>query len=138
MQMKQYCKYILLFLAISAITACKNNNIDGELSDGQKLEILDIKLEKTPNDAALLAERARVLLNLGRTKDAIYDANRAANLKPENVEYRMLQADACMANGNADDSYKALTEAERLDPDNMEVQLKMGEITFYKDRKSVV
>lgn len=131
MQMKHYYKYIILIAAALTFVACKSNNSDGELNDSQKLELLDIKLEKTPNDAALLAERARILLNLGRAKDAVYDANRAVDLKPDKVEYRMLQADACFANGNADDSYKALTEAERLDPDNTEVHLKMGEITFY-------
>ncbi len=131
MQMKHYYKYIILIVAVMIVVACKGNNEGGELSDSQKLELLDIRLEKTPNDASLLAERARVLLNLGRAKDAVYDANRAVSLKPEKVEYRLLQADACFANGNADDSYKALTEAERIEPDNMEVQLKMGEITFY-------
>ena len=120
-----------MIVAVMIVVACKGNNEGGELSDSQKLELLDIRLEKTPNDASLLAERARVLLNLGRAKDAVYDANRAVSLKPEKVEYRLLQADACFANGNADDSYKALTEAERIEPDNMEVQLKMGEITFY-------
>ena len=129
--MKHYYKYIILIVAVMIVVACKGNNEGGELSDSQKLELLDIRLEKTPNDASLLAERARVLLNLGRAKDAVYDANRAVSLKPEKVEYRLLQADACFANGNADDSYKALTEAERIEPDNMEVQLKMGEITFY-------
>lgn len=131
MQMKHYYKYIILIVAVMIVVACNGNNEGGELSDSQKLELLDIRLEKTPNDASLLAERARVLLNLGRAKDAVYDANRAVSLKPEKVEYRLLQADACFANGNADDSYKALTEAERIEPDNMEVQLKMGEITFY-------
>lgn len=131
MQMRHYYKYIILIVAVMIVVACKGNNEGGELSDSQKLELLDIRLEKTPNDASLLAERARVLLNLGRAKDAVYDANRAVSLKPEKVEYRLLQADACFANGNADDSYKALTEAERIEPDNMEVQLKMGEITFY-------
>lgn len=131
MQMKHYYKYIVLIVAMLTVVACKSGNIDGDMSDSEKLELLDIRLEKTPKDAALLAERARVLLNLGRAKDAIHDADMAVKLKPEVVEYRLLQADACFANGNADDSYKALTEAERLEPDNMEVQLKMGEITFY-------
>jgi tetratricopeptide (TPR) repeat protein len=129
--MKYNYKYIILIVAALILAGCKSGMADGDLSDSQKLELLDIKLEKTPNDAALLADRARILLNLGRTNDAIYDAERAVKLDPKKVEYRMLQADAYFANGNADDSYKALTEAERMDPNNTEVQLKMGEITFY-------
>ena len=132
MQMKHYYKYIILIAAVLTIAACKSNNTDSEsLSDSQKLVLLDIKIEKSPKNAALLAERARVLLNLGRVKDAVYDANRAVSLDSSNVDYRMLQADANFANGNISESYKALTEAERLAPDNTEVQLKMGEITFY-------
>ncbi len=129
--MKYNYKYIILIVAALILAGCKSGMADSDLSDSQKLELLDIKLEKTPNDAALLADRARILLNLGRTNDAIYDAERAVKLDPKKVEYRMLQADAYFANGNADDSYKALTEAERMDPNNTEVQLKMGEITFY-------
>lgn len=129
--MKYNYKYIILIVAALILAGCKSGMADGDLSDSQKLELLDIKLEKTPNDAALLADRARILLNLGRSNDAIYDAERAVKLDPKKVEYRMLQADAYFANGNADDSYKALTEAERMDPNNTEVQLKMGEITFY-------
>lgn len=131
MQMKHYYKYIFLLVALVTLAACKSGKADGDLSDSEKLELLDIKLEKSPRDAALLADRARVLINLGRTNDAIYDANNAVRLEPKKVEYRMLLADAYFANGNADESYKALTEAERMAPDNTEVQLKMGEITFY-------
>lgn len=128
--MKQYYRYLLLLVAVLALASCKGT-VNDNLTDGQKLELLDIKIDKNPNDDALLAERARVLINLGRPRDAVFDINRAVDLKPDNLDYRMLQADAYFANGNADDSYKALSEAERIAPDNMDVQLKMGEITFY-------
>lgn len=132
MTMKHYYNFILLLLAIFTLTACGGRADNENLSDGQKLELLDIKLHKTPNDDALLAERAKVLLNLGRTNDAMHDIDRAVELQPKSVEYRMLQADISFAAGNADKSYQALGEAERLAPDNNEVQLKMGEVTFYR------
>ena len=132
MTMKHYYNFILLLLAIFTLTACGGRADNENLSDGQKLELLDIKLHKSPNDDALLAERAKVLLNLGRTNDAMHDIDRAVELQPKSVEYRMLQADISFAAGNADKSYQALGEAERLAPDNNEVQLKMGEVTFYR------
>ncbi|MBR4506270.1 MAG: tetratricopeptide repeat protein [Bacteroidales bacterium] len=126
-------KYIYIFLILAAVTlaGCKGGTTESELTDSEKLELLDIKLEKSPKDAALLAERARILINLGRSNDAIRDADMAVKLKPKEVDYRLLLADAYFTNGNASESYKALTEAERLAPDNLEVQLKMGELTFY-------
>ena len=130
--MKRYCYYLLIMLVVTSITACRGKAGSENLTDGQKLELLDIKLEKKPNDDALLAERARVLINLGRLNDASHDIDRAVELQPKSMEYRMLQADIYFANGNADKSYQALGEAERLAPDNKEVQLKMGEVTFYR------
>lgn len=132
MLMKRYCYYLLIMLVVTSITACRGKAGSENLTDGQKLELLDIKLEKKPNDDALLAERARVLINLGRLNDASHDIDRAVELQPKSMEYRMLQADIYFANGNADKSYQALGEAERLAPDNKEVQLKMGEVTFYR------
>lgn len=132
MTMKHYCNYILLLLAVFAITACGGRSDNDNLTDGQKLELLDIKIDKNPNDAALLADRARILMNLGRAKDATHDIDRAVELQPGSVEYRLIQADAHFANGNADKCYQALGEAERMEPDNKEVQLKMGEVTFYR------
>lgn len=116
------------FLAVG----CKGHNNEVDLTDAQKLEALDLKLERNPKDARLLADRAKLLLNLHRTQEAMFDITRAIDLKPDEAEYRLLQADIYFASGDANDCYKALGEAERLDPDSKEVQLKMGEVTFYR------
>lgn len=128
--MKKYTTYILLALVAIIIAGCKQSN-EVEISDTQKLEILDHQLEKHPKDADLLAQRAEVLLNLGRVKESILDINAAATLEPKNVKYLMLQADANFAAGNIEASYNALTAAEALDKTNTDVQLKLGEVTFY-------
>lgn len=125
--------YILALVVVFALAVSCNRNkpLSDELGPEEKLEILDIKLEKHPKDASLLAERAMLLLELGRTKEAAYDIKRAVELEPDNVEYRLRQADVNFATGEIESSYKTLAEAERLEPDNMEVQLKMGEVMFY-------
>ncbi len=124
----------LLFIALLALAlaGCKQSpsNFDS-LSDSEKLEVLNTQLDRHPKDDEALAQRASVLLNLGRAKEASYDIARAVELNPDKVDYRLKQADICFANGDVEGSYKALGEAERLDSESLEVQLKMGEVMFY-------
>lgn len=122
---------ILLFLSTAILVACHEKRTSDDMSDSEKLEMLDIKIEKNPNDAELLAERAKVLIALGRPKEAAYDINRAVNIEPDNIEFRLIQADAYFANGDVENSYKTLSEAEKIAPEDEEVLLKMGEITYY-------
>ncbi|MBR4738972.1 MAG: tetratricopeptide repeat protein [Bacteroidales bacterium] len=123
---------LLTALLALALVGCKQGSTDFDnLTDSEKLEILDIRLERHPKDAEALADRATVLFNLGRTNEALADINKAVSLAPDKVDYRLQQADLYFASGNVENSYKALAEAERLDPESNEVQLKMGEVTFY-------
>lgn len=121
---------IIISISLMAVS-CKQTPDADDLDTGDKLEILDLQLEKHPKDAKLLAERATVLLEAGRSKEAAYDIKRAVELEPDKVEYRLKQADINFATGDIENSYKTLTEAERLEPDNLEVQLKMGEVMYY-------
>jgi cytochrome c-type biogenesis protein CcmH/NrfG len=123
--------YLLLLLAL-LLAGCRSHEIDESMSDAEKLELLNLKIDHHPNDASLLAYRAKVLLNLGRANEAKFDIAQAVKQEPKNIDYLMLQADVCFASGDADNSYKALSEAERLNPTDKDIQLKMGELTFYK------
>lgn len=130
--MRRGTGYILAFVFTLCLWACGNNQAEEEsLTDKEKLELLDAKIERHPKDASLYAGRALVLMNLGRLQEATADMEKAVTLEPEKVEYRLRQADVFFARGDVEKSYKALSEAERLDPENLEVQLKMGEVTFY-------
>ncbi|MBP5678090.1 MAG: tetratricopeptide repeat protein [Bacteroidales bacterium] len=130
--MRRPVAYLLIALAVTTLLSCNaNSDRDKDLTDSEKLEALDIRIEKHPNDATLHYERATLHMNMGRLKEANSDIERAVELKPDNLDYRLLQADICFAGGNVDDSYKALSEAEKIDPESIEVQLKMGEVTFY-------
>ena len=127
---KIYAYYVLLLLPFFA-TGCGPREIADDMPDSVKLELLDINLERDPDNPEILAARAKVLFNLQRLKEAKYDIECALKADPENLEYLMLKADITFANGNIEESYRALEAAERLAPNNQEVQLKMGEITFY-------
>ena len=121
---------IAALLAIGAV-GCHQRKAEEELTDAEKLELLDLKIERSPKDASLLAKRAQVLLNLNRSKEALFDIGKAVDIDPDKVDFRLLEADIYFANGDIKNSYHALSEAEQLAPKSKDVQLKMGEITFY-------
>lgn len=121
-----------LWTAAGLFSSCHQGPSDNDnLSDSDKLELLDIKIDRHPKDADLRYRRAQVYLNLRRPTEAINDLTNAISLDGKQLDYYLLLADAQFANGNVEQSYKALTRANELDPDNLDVQLKMGEITFY-------
>lgn len=122
----------LLPLLAFVLQGCRQDKTDFDrLTDSEKLEMLDIRIEKHPKDDEALAERALVLFNLGRTREALADINKAVELNANDVDYRLQQADIYFATGDVENSYKSLSEAEKLAPESNEVQLKMGEVTFY-------
>ena len=123
--------FLFSFLALQ-LSGCKEQKSDFDsLTDSEKLEALDIRIERHPKDDEALSLRASVLFNLGRTNEALVDINKAVELQPSNVDYRLQQADIQFATGNVETCYKSLAEAERLAPESNEVQLKMGEVMFY-------
>lgn len=129
--MKQTTIALAIALTLATAFGCHPRMEEENLSDADRLEVLDIKIDRHPKDAGLRYRRAQVYLNMQRAKDAVYDMERAVEADPDNVDYRLLQADAYFANGQLENSYKTLTEAERLAPNNLQVQLKIGEITYY-------
>ena len=129
--MKNIYTYCFLILLPLLATSCGQREITDDMPDSVKLELLDINLERDPDNAEILAARAKVLFNLQRVKEANFDINRALEADSDNLEYLMLKADIAFANGSIEESYHALESAEKLAPNSKDVQLKMGEIMFY-------
>ena len=129
--MKTIYTYCLIALLSLTVCSCRHRQLTDDMADSTKLELLDLNIERDPDNPELLASRARVLLNLHRLQEAAYDISRAVKAKPDNLDYLLLQADIHFAGGNIEESYRTLETAERIAPDNQEVQLKMGEVTFY-------
>ncbi|MBR1798278.1 MAG: tetratricopeptide repeat protein [Bacteroidales bacterium] len=129
--MRRITVYIVAMLLLAANVACKQREITANMTDEEKLEVLDIKIDRSPKDADLLKQRAEVLFRMHKNKEALYDLTKANEYRPDDMEILLLQADVLFANGNAEESYKTLAKAETIEPDNIEVQLKLGELLFY-------
>ena len=99
-----------------------------------QIKALDAQIAKSPNDVALLLERARVFILAGRPLLAIDDAERAFKLQPASMQARIQLAEAFLDAGQPEDAVKldvdrylrrgedkhvsdeALRELGRLDP----------------------
>lgn len=125
----------ILLIALCAImvlaTGCKSKPSTEKMTPEEILQVLDIKISKNKNDATLYYDRAKILVDMHRYNEAISDLTNAIRLKDDKIEYYILMGDAQFANGNVDQSYKALQSALKLDEENQEANLKMGEIAFY-------
>ena len=113
------------------MTACHNEKSTENMSDEEKLEIINIRLKKNPKDAELLYDRAGIYVNLERYNDAIVDLTKAIEIKPDKKEYHALIGDTYFRLGDMEHSYKSFEQVVRLDPKNKEGYMKLGEIAFY-------
>ena len=119
----------MIAFASTCLFSCHQKAKD--MDRDEKLMILDAKIRKNPKDANLYYERGKVLLELERVNEAIYDLKRAVDLDNDEVEYHTALGDAYFMNGDMGNSHTSLQKALKLDPKNLEALLKMGEISFY-------
>ena len=122
----------LLAIALAAsTTSCHNKKSTENMSDSEKLEIINIRLKKSPDDAVLLYDRAGIYINQERYSDAIADLTQAAKLDPDNKEYLKRLGDTYFRTGDMEHSYKAFEQVAELDTKDKEAFMKLGEIAFY-------
>ena len=123
----------LLAVALAAcLLSCRNDKKPADnLTDSEKLEIINIRLKKTPDDADLLFDRAGIYINQERYNDAIADLTQATKLDPDNKDYLKRLGDTWFRTGDMEHSYKAFEQAATLDPKDKEACMKLGEIAFY-------
>lgn len=126
---------ILVFALLSA--ACNRGSHDN-IPREEALQIIDSKIKKDSDNASLYYQRGKLLVELGIEKDlsqyykdALSDFRKAVELDDSRVEYHTALADAQFRLGNVGESYSALQKALKIDEDNFEANLKMGEIAFY-------
>jgi tetratricopeptide (TPR) repeat protein len=135
--MKKYLYLLPALLLAASLLACGGNNID-ELPREEALKVLDAKIQKDKDNDDLYYQRAKTLIALGKEKnqsqyfkEAISDLEKAIKINDSKSEYYTAIGDAYFSLGNVSDSYTSLQNALKIDPDNFEACLKMGEIAFY-------
>jgi tetratricopeptide (TPR) repeat protein len=83
---------------------------------GQRLALLDQALDRNPDNVAVLNERALTLGSVGRMRESVRDAARAADLDPLSPQMLHNYVAALAYAGNADYARKVVEKAERLWP----------------------
>jgi tetratricopeptide (TPR) repeat protein len=71
-----------------------------------RIKALDAQIVKSPNDAALLLERARIFTLAGRPLLAFHDAQRTLKLQPASMRARIQTAEALLDVDRVDDAAK--------------------------------
>ena len=131
--MKHKFLFALLAVVVTAgLSSCHQSGKDySDMNDEEKLEIINIRLKKTPDDAELLFDRAGIYINQERYNDAITDLMKATELESKNKEYLMRLGDTYFRIGDMEHSYKAIERVTELDPKYKDAYMKLGEIAFY-------
>lgn len=125
----------LLLLTLS--TACHHDVDLSQLEPEDALHLLDAKIRKDSDNADLYYQRGLILIELGRQqnkqqyfKDAIHDLHDAIKLNGNECDYHTALADAYYSLGQMGSSYQSLQQALKIDADNLNAHLKMGEIAY--------
>lgn len=135
--MKKISLLLFLLLTAAIFSSCHNND-SSNVPREEALKVLDAKIKKHSNNASLYYERGLIEVELGIEKeqsqfykDAVSDFRKAIELDNSKANYHTALADAQFRLGNVGESYSALQNALKLDKDNFDANLKMGEIAFY-------
>jgi tetratricopeptide (TPR) repeat protein len=83
------------------------------------LELIDKALVINPEDPAALYEKARLLLALGRTDEAMQAAKSATNYNTSNKWYKALYANIAKANGNYPEYVRAYEQLVNENPNDL-------------------
>jgi tetratricopeptide (TPR) repeat protein len=86
-----------------------------------RIKGLDAQIAKSPDDVALLLERARIFTLAGRPLLALDDAERALKLQPESMRARIQTAEALLDLDRADDAAKLQASKDLLRGDDKHV-----------------
>ncbi len=129
--MKNLSYIFAVVILLATLASCRQKADFSQLPPEEALQQLDIQIRQHPKDVNLLYTRAKILVDMQHANEAISDLNKAIAIEDNDAKLYTLLADAQFANGNVEQSYKALSRANELEPENMDIILKMGEITYY-------
>jgi tetratricopeptide (TPR) repeat protein len=92
----------------------------------EAVALLARALRAQPASVEVLADRAGMLMSLGRHEEALQDCDRAIVLKPSHVDAWIKRGTALQCLGRLDDALKSLDKAIALRPDSIEAWTNRG------------
>ncbi len=132
--MKHWTGIILVSTAI-LIAGCDENNtarLDNgstqQAAQNDPFDSINNVIKDRPNDAELYFERAQMHYGQRDIASSLADVGRALRLDSLNPSYYMLLADLKLINKESRGSRDALLKAHAIDPRNVDVLLKLGEL----------
>lgn len=84
----------------------------------ESVPLLQAAVDEAPGDAERLELFAKVLYKLGRTAEAVTQADRAVQAAPERASAHLIRGDSLAAQGDFARAAEAFSKARSLDPDN--------------------
>ncbi len=127
-----------LSLLLVQVTGCGKKNKQenkpySELGDTleQKLKILSARIKEDPKNPQLLYQRALVYYNQKNLYKGLEDIIRAIDMDSSDAKYHLLLADFYYADAKIEDARNSIQKALKLDPTNIDGNIKMGELLFY-------
>ncbi len=120
---------ICLLILLALFLGCKTNEKPKEETD--ILALIEAKLKKDPKNSELYYEQAKLLYKKDRLKDASASCDQAIKLKDNVPSYYLLRADIYLKQGLTDESFSAIEKALKLEPDNIQANLKLAELSLF-------
>lgn len=129
----KFVKYILLFITLSGIIACKedpkqeNHQSASAQTGNSAIDNISAKIKNNPNDASLYISRAQAYHRMGGYDEAILDVNRAIKMDSTHYEYFLFMGNILMDYNRSKDAIRVVNSAVYRFPDNIECLLKQAE-----------
>jgi len=132
-------RILIALLLIAFVTGCTNDKKEEKKpteiakdtsAAGLRLEELSGKISKSPNDAALHHERARLFIDMKRYQDALEDMKTVMSIDSTKSEYFMTMADLSFAANRTYDAKSNLEKALVLNPDNTDAMMRLAELNL--------
>lgn len=126
-------KILALILIVFLAFACGKQDDTKDfnlLSNEEKIQLLDAKIKQNPKDAELYYSRAMVFYEMGNTKEALFNTQKAIEFNKKEVKYYLLEADVFFSRGETTLAFNALQEAIKIDDKSVEAHLKTAELSL--------
>lgn len=133
--MKLHVVFFLLLLtpAVISCSGKKNGHTDNDSQDTTitRLDILNEQLEKDPDNAGLLFERAGIYYKSKLLDKGLTDIQKAISIDSTKSDFYLLESDFYYATNKITEARTAIEKAIQLNPQNKEANTKMGELQYY-------